>query len=325
MLCYKRTYQSHTKKKVMDFKKINSKSKIGFVIVIIFCMTILLTFFDLGLNFVYNSEKYDKESNTLSQSQLKKNLPFENEYLGYKKKNPVLPNQGLQVQKPDKKNPEYEESNKTNVLNNNNKNFDRAKKIEKSKVNNDKKTLPANLKNIVDSVKVFDNPEMTVNFLHEGLKKINSNNNSNFNNVLNLVDHTYDSEKMLKLIIGADWKKLERDKKKELITVFKRYISKNYLDRFSKIQEISFEDEEKEKISSEVYLIKSNLVINKEIISIDYLLSFNKNSWKIFDVLLDGAISEIATKKSEFRIFIKEKKIDSLIDALKKFNNQMPS
>ena len=86
MLCYKRTYQSHTKKKVMDFKKINSKSKIGFVIVIIFCMTILLTFFDLGLNFVYNSEKYDKESNTLSQSQLKKNLPFENEYLGYKKK-----------------------------------------------------------------------------------------------------------------------------------------------------------------------------------------------------------------------------------------------
>jgi len=309
----------------MDFKKINSKSKIGFVIVLIFCMTILLTFFDLGLNFVYNSEKYDKKSNTLSQSQLKKNLPFENEYLGYKKKNPVLPNQGLQLQKSDKRNPEYEESNKNNVLNNNNKNFERAKKIEKSKVNNDKKTLPANLKNIVDSVKVFDNPQMTVNFLHEGLKQINSNNNSNFNNVLNLINHTYDSEKMLKLIIGADWKKLERDKKKELITVFKRYISKNYLDRFSKIQEISFEDEEKEKISSEVFLIKSNLVINKEIISIDYLLSFNKNSWKIFDVLLDGAISEIATKKSEFRIFIKEKKIDSLIDALKKFNNQMPS
>ena len=92
----------------MDFKKINSKSKIGFVIGLIFCMTILLTIFDLGLNFVNNSEKYDKESNTLSQSQLKKNLPFENEYLGYKKKNPVLPDQGLQVQKPDKRNPEYE-------------------------------------------------------------------------------------------------------------------------------------------------------------------------------------------------------------------------
>ena len=76
-------------------------------------------------------------------------MPFENEYLGYKK-NPVLPNQGLQLQKSDKRNPEYEESNKNNVLNNNNKNFERAKN-RKSKVNNDKKTLPANLKILIQS------------------------------------------------------------------------------------------------------------------------------------------------------------------------------
>ena len=57
----------------------------------------------------------------------------------------------------------------------------------------------------------------------------------------------------------------------------------------------------------------------------DYLLSIKNNVWKIFDVLLDGSISEIATKKSEFRIFIKEKEIDSLIDALKKFNSQVLS
>ena len=309
----------------MDFKKINSKSKIRFVFVLIFLMTVILAFLDLDLNYIGHSEKYDKKPNSLSQSQLKNNLPLENKYLGYEKKNPVLQNQDLEVQKSDKRNHVYEKSNKNNLLNDNTKNFDRAKKIEKSKFNDDKKTTPLNLKNKGGSFKVFDNPEMTVNFLHEGLKKINSNNDSNFNNVLNLIDHTYDSEKMLKLIIGADWKKLESNKKKELIMVFKKYISKNYLNRFSKIQEISFEDEEKEKISSEVFLVKSNFVINKEIISIDYLLSFNKNSWKIFDVLLDGSISEIATKKSEFRIFIKEKKIDSLIDALKKFNNQMPS
>ena len=309
----------------MDFKKINSKSKIRFVFALIFLMTVILAFSDLGLNPIGHSKKYDKKSNTLSKSQLKNNVPLENEYLGYKKKKSVLPNQDPEVQKSDKRKLVYEKSNKNNVLNDNTKDFDRTKKIEKSKLNDDKKMSLLNLKKKVDSFKIFDNPEMTVNFLHNGLKKINSNNNSNFSNVLNLIDHTYDAEKMLKLIIGADWKKLESNKKKELIMVFKRYISKNYLNRFSKIQEISFEDEEKKKISSEVFLIKSNLVIKKEIISIDYLLSFNKNSWKIFDVLLDGSISEIATKKSEFRIFIKEKKIDALIDALKKFNNQMPS
>ena len=74
-----------------------------------------------------------------------------------------------------------------------------------------------------------------------------------------------------------------------------------------------------------MFLIKSNLFINQEKISIDYLLSFKNNTWKIFDVLLDGSVSEIATKKSEFYIFIKEKEIDSLIDALKKFNNKVLS
>ena len=164
-----------------------------------------------------------------------------------------------------------------------------------------------------------------MNFLHEGIKKINANNNSELKNVLNIIDQTYDAEKMLKMIIGADWKKIESEKKKELISVFKRYISNNYLKRFSKIKEITFKNEEKEKISSELFLIRSNFFINQEKISVDYLLSLNNNSWKIFDVLLDGSVSEIATKKSEFHIFIKEKKIDSLIDALKKFNSQIPS
>ena len=296
----------------MDFKKLNSKTKISIIVGIILFMSSFLTFFDFGLNSVSNSENNNEKSDNLSQSQLKNDLSLENEYLEDEKKKSDVLSQSLDSEKSNIKNSEYEKSNKSFVLNNNTKNFDG---IEKSGVN----------KNKVDSSKVFADPEMTVNFLHEGLKKINSKNNSDFKNVLNLIDHTYDSEKMLKLIIGADWKKLESEKKKELIIAFKKYISQNYLKRFSKIKEVSFENEEKEKISSGLFLIKSNLVIKKENISIDYLLSFNKNSWKIFDVLLDGSISEIATKKSEFRTFIKEKKIDSLIDALEKFNSQITS
>ena len=166
---------------------------------------------------------------------------------------------------------------------------------------------------------------MTVNFLHQGLRKISSNNNSDLKNVLKVINRTYDAEKMLKMIIGADWKNQENEKKKELIIVFKEYISKNYLKRFSKINDVSFSNEKKEKISSEFFLVRSNLVIKKEKISIDYLLSLKDNTWKIFDVLLDGSVSEIATKKSEFRIYIKERKIDELIEALKKFNSKSHS
>ena len=106
--------------------------------------------------------------------------------------------------------------------------------------------------------------------------------------------------------------------------VFKKYISKNYLKRFSKINDVSFSNE-KRKNFIRFFLVRSNLIIKQEKISIDYLLHLKDNTWKIFDVLLDGSVSEVATKKSEFRIYIKEKKIDELIEALKKFNSQIPS
>ena len=66
---------------------------------------------------------------------------------------------------------------------------------------------------------------MTVNVLHEGLKQISSNDNSDLSNLLKVINRTYDAEKMLKMIIGADWKNQENEKKKELIIVFKEYIS----------------------------------------------------------------------------------------------------
>ena len=45
--------------------------------------------------------------------------------------------------------------------------------------------------------------------------------------------------------------------------------------------------------------------------------------WKIFDVLLAGSVSEIATKKSEFKSFIADGNINPLIDALKKKNKTL--
>ena len=55
---------------------------------------------------------------------------------------------------------------------------------------------------------------MTVNFLHEGLKKISTNDNSDLENVLKIINRTYDAEKMLKMIIGVGWKNQENEKKK---------------------------------------------------------------------------------------------------------------
>lgn len=290
----------------MNINQIYSKNKIAIILGLIFLLFILIVFSDSSLNFFSNSESDYEKSSQAPQSKSKNDLLLEKESNENKKKDTVLENKELDVQNSNEK-----DFLKNNTLNN--------EKIKKN-------SLSSNLsKKNTDPSKVFKDPVMTVNFLHEGIKKINANKNLDLMDILIIIDQTYDAEKMLKMIIGEDWKKIESNKKKELIVVFKRYISKNYLKRFTKIKEISFKNEEKEKISPELFLIRSNFFIKKEKVSIDYLLSLKNNSWKIFDVLLDGSVSEIATKKSEFHIFIKEKRIDSLIDALKKFNSQMHS
>ena len=70
-------------------------------------------------------------------------------------------------------------------------------------------------------------------------------------------------------------------------------------------------------------MVATNLLVDDEKLPMNYLLTKSDQKWKIFDVLLAGSISEVATKKSEFRNFIKNEDVDPLIEALKEKNNQL--
>ena len=56
----------------------------------------------------------------------------------------------------------------------------------------------------------------------------------------------------------------------------------------------------------------------EEKLKINYMLIKNNNKWLIFDVLLNGSISEIATKKSEFSETLNNGGIISLISLITK-------
>jgi hypothetical protein len=53
-----------------------------------------------------------------------------------------------------------------------------------------------------------------------------------------------------------------------------------------------------------------------EPIKVDYMMRRNGDSWLISDIYLDGAISEVATRRSEFAAILKTEGIDGLIAAL---------
>jgi ABC-type transporter MlaC component len=47
----------------------------------------------------------------------------------------------------------------------------------------------------------------------------------------------------------------------------------------------------------------------------DYMMRRNGNSWLISDIYLDGAISEVVTRRSEFAAILRSQGIDGLIAA----------
>ena len=158
-----------------------------------------------------------------------------------------------------------------------------------------------------------------VNELHESLIKISNKtiNSDNLTLIDDVVKNSYDLEKMGKIIIGVDWKQMDTKSKKEFINVFKRFISVNYFRRFNKINELDFKHQTVELIGDKFKLARVILTADNEKLKIDYLLGFKNEKWKIFDVLIDGSISEVATKKSDFKKIIKEEGVSGLVKNLR--------
>ena len=159
----------------------------------------------------------------------------------------------------------------------------------------------------------------SINKLHESLTKISDKtiNSDNLEMIDDVVKNSYDLEKMGKIIIGVDWKQMNKKTQKEFVNVFKRFISVNYFRRFNKINELHFEHQTVTNIEDKFKLARVILTADNEKLKIDYLLGFKNEKWKIFDVLLDGSISEVATKKSDFKKIIEEEGLSGLVKNLR--------
>ena len=300
-------YLEKNKKNIGTFVKKN-KITIRIIIVSIVILFLLLIFLN------YYSTKSKKRIYNLGQDQSKNVSEFSGESsINLSEKNIVDKEDQTSKQEDNNfstKEKKFEKEVLTKLKNDElekNAKFKKKKKIDNKKLD---KTEPSALE-IVD-------------MLHNGLIDISSDQILNISEATDLIKKTYDANKMLSMIIGDEWNDVKLQSKKELISLFEEYIAKNYFKRFSRIKEFRFTFEDNKTISKEILLIRTSLIINKkDSVTIDYLLYRKNEKWKIFDILLDGAISEIATKKSEFRSFIKNKNIDPLIEALKEINNKL--
>jgi phospholipid transport system substrate-binding protein len=131
-----------------------------------------------------------------------------------------------------------------------------------------------------------------------------------------VVGSVFDIPLMARLSIGPSWAALSEAQRQKATQSYGRYISAVYADRFDSYNGQRFEVNG-ERAAAFGVLVQSQIIkANGEPVQVDYIMRRNGESWLIADIYLDSAISEVATRRSEFAAILRKVGIDGLIAAL---------
>src|SRR5437764_5063807 len=131
-----------------------------------------------------------------------------------------------------------------------------------------------------------------------------------------VIRRSFDIASMARLSVGPSWAGLTEAQRQQVTDSFCRYISAIYADRFDSYagQKLQVTGEQPNAAG---IMVRSQIVkANGEPVKIDYMMRRNGDGWLIADIYLDGASSQVATRRSEFAAILKADGVDGLIAAL---------
>ena len=130
------------------------------------------------------------------------------------------------------------------------------------------------------------------------------------------VRNVFDVPVMARLAFGPGWDSLPAAQQHAATAAFERYIVALYADRFDTYSGEQLEVIGERQIGAGVVVQSRIVKSNGEPVAINYLMRPEGNAWQIADVYLDGTISELATRRSEFAAILRAQGIDGLIATL---------
>ncbi|MBB42856.1 MAG: hypothetical protein CMM44_03725 [Rhodospirillaceae bacterium] len=141
-----------------------------------------------------------------------------------------------------------------------------------------------------------------LNLLHTMKTANNLGLQGRYKNLRELVQEVFDLKGMVKLISGNHWRKAKLIEQKNLVEAFRNYSAANYALRFN-----SFSGQKFITLSNTLGPSGSRVIttqiVNKRSkpIQIAYVLLETNGVWRVIDIILAGGISELATRRSEYR------------------------
>ncbi|HEY1793593.1 MAG TPA: ABC transporter substrate-binding protein [Opitutaceae bacterium] len=135
-----------------------------------------------------------------------------------------------------------------------------------------------------------------------------------------VVRRAYDLPLMTRLVIGRPWRGMTPKQQADLVDAFSSYCVAEYASEFTSYSGQKFEvDPQATTLSNGDAVVHTRLVTSDpDPVRLDYLVRQSGGEWRIIDVYLNGTISQLAARRSEYSAILRSGGPEALIAALKK-------
>ena len=116
------------------------------------------------------------------------------------------------------------------------------------------------------------------------------------------IEETFDLERMIRVAAGSQWTKANEEERARLLEAFTRLTVSTYASRFDGYSGESFETLGERPGPRDTVLVDTRLVRSDgPPVALNYVLEQKGDRWRVIDILLDGKVSELAMRRSEYR------------------------
>ncbi|MBV9015017.1 MAG: ABC transporter substrate-binding protein [Alphaproteobacteria bacterium] len=131
-----------------------------------------------------------------------------------------------------------------------------------------------------------------------------------------VVRRVFDIPFMTRLAVGPEWANLSEAQRQQVSQAFERYVAAVYAERFDNYSGEKLQVTGEQPSAGGTIITSEIVKSNGEPVHINYLMRQNGGGWQIADVYLNGTISELATRRSEFAAILRTRGINGLIAML---------
>jgi phospholipid transport system substrate-binding protein len=132
-----------------------------------------------------------------------------------------------------------------------------------------------------------------------------------------VIPRHFDVPFMAEKSVSRYWKRATEQERQRYLEAFLRFMVANYAGQFDGWTGQSFETLGEEPARMDTRIVRTRLIDpTDENVELNYRMHRTDEGWKIIDVYLDGTVSELALRRSEFSGIVKRENFDALITAL---------